>query len=505
MFGLVALFAPLVVPAQPALTVYNQNFAVVRDRVPLDLKIGENLAAFDRATLHVEPDSVVLRDPSGQVALQILEQSYRADPASEALMLSLFEGRTLRFLVKGSAGDDRVIEGRVVRSGYVPNVMAAQRYGQRFYQTQMAMAGGWGGGQGGGSPIIEVDGELRFSLPGEPMFPALADDTVLRPTLTWRLASDRVARLDAELSYVTGGLTWEAAYNLVSSERGDTLDLVGWVTIDNQSGTTFADAKIKLMAGDVSKLRAEQDGDMMLALTRSGALLGAPAGEVVEKAFDEFHLYTLPRAVTLRNRETKQVEFFRATGVKSRTVYVYSGAHIDPQRYRHYAADNIRDDRDYGATSHPKVHVCREFENTEENGLGLPLPMGRTRFYRGDTADGALEFTGENRIQHTPEGETLRIYTGDAFDLIGERRRLDYVLRVAEREAEETFEIKVRNRKQEPVEVRVAERLYRWMNWTLVENSVPFEKMDDRNIEFRVMLAPGEEKTVSYRVRYDWK
>ncbi len=291
----------------------------------------------------------------------------------------------------------------------------------------------------------------------------------------------------------------------MSSEKGDTLDLVGWVTIDNQSGTTFPDAKLKLMAGDVGKLRSEWDGDMLPGLTRSGAPSGAPMGVVTEKAFDEFHLYSLPRAVTLRNKETKQVEFFRATGVKSRTVYIYHGAHIDPQRYGHYAADNIRDDRDYGAASHAKVWVCREFENTKENGLGLPLPKGRTRFYRGDEADGALEFTGENQIDHTAEGETVRVYTGNAFDLVGERRRLDYVLRHSEREAEEAFEIKVRNRKKEPVEVRVTERLYRWMNWTLTENSAPFEQMDDRNIEFRVTLAPGEEKIVSYRVRYDWK
>ena len=503
---LAASFLPLVSSAQTALTVYNQSFAVVRERIPLELAKGENAVAFDRATLHVEPDSVVLRDPSGKVALRVLEQSYRADTASQGLMLSLFEGKTLKFLAKNADGGERVVMGKVIRSGYAPNVEAAQRYGQRFYQTQMAMAGGWGGNQGGGAPIIEVDGELRFSLPGEPIFPALADDTVLRPTLTWKLASDRAAKLDAELGYVSGGMSWEAAYNLISPEKGDTLDLVGWVTIDNQSGKTFADSKVKLMAGDVSKLQPGSDNGMKLRESALGAVrFDADVLPVTEKAFDEFHLYSLPRPVTLRNRETKQVEFLRAAGVKSKTVYVYHGVSIDWQRYQHYNSESIRNDRDYGTKSNPKVWVYREFKNTKENGLGVPLPKGRTRFYRGDEADGALEFTGENAIDHTPEGETVRVYTGDAFDLVGERKRVAYQLSNNHDQLEEAFEIRVRNRKKEPVEVRVAERLYRWMNWTLLENSDPYVKTDDRNIEFRVTLAPDEERVVTYRVRYDWK
>jgi hypothetical protein len=503
---LAAVLAPCSASAQSALTIYNQNFAVVRETVPLDLTRGVNAVTFDRATLHVEPDSVVLRDPKGKVALRILEQSYRADTASQPLMLSLFEGKELKFLARNPDGSERVVRGKVIRSGYTPNVEAAQRYGQGFYQRQMAMGGGWGGNQGGGSPIIEVDGELRFSLPGEPIFPSLADDTVLRPTLTWQLHSDRASKLDAELGYVSGGLSWEAAYNLVSPEKGDTLEIVGWVTLDNQSGKTFADAKVKLMAGDVSKLVPNEGnvGALRMRASHDGFAASAPA-PVTEKAFDEFHLYSLPRPVTLRNRETKQVEFLRASGVKSQTVYVYNGASIDPRRYNGWNQESVRNDRDYGTQSNPKVWVYREFKNTKENGLGVPLPKGRTRFYRGDEADGALEFTGENALDHTPEGETVRIYTGDSFDLVGERKRTDYKLNNRNDELEEAFEIRLRNRKKESVEVRVAERLYRWINWTLVENSDAYVKTDDRNIEFRVTLAPDEEKVVTYRVRYDWK
>ena len=496
----VALF-PFSLAAGPALTIYNQNFAVVRETIPLDLKAGVNAVTFAEATLHLEPDSVVLRDPSGKVDLSILEQSYRADTLSQGLLLSLYEGQEIDFIVSRDpvSGKESRVRGKIIRSGYIPNTGAASRYGQQFYQAQQ-LAGNW---QGGGSPIIEVDGQLRFSLPGEPVFPSVTDDAILKPQLSWQLSSAKRAKVDAELSYITGGMSWEAAYNLIAPEKGDTLDIVGWVTIDNQSGKTFDTATIKLMAGDVSKLQPQQPG-YARAMSAGYAMDAKENSAVTEKAFDEFHLYSLPRPATLRNRETKQVEFLRAAGVKAATLYIYNGAAIDRNRYNGWGDENIRNDRDYGTKSNRKVWVMREFKNTKENSLGLPLPKGRTRFYRQDDADNRLEFTGENTIDHTPEGETVRIYTGDAFDVVGERKRTDYKLLNRESRLEEAFEITLRNRKKEPVEVRVTERLYRWVNWTIMTSSDPYVKTDARNVEFRVMLKPDEEKVITYRVGYDW-
>jgi hypothetical protein len=498
----ILLAVALPVPAgadAPALTIYNRDFAVVRERIPLDLKPGANAVSFAGATVHLEPDSVVLRDPGGRVRLQVLEQSFRADTISQALLLHLNEGKEIDFQRRRADGGVDVVRGTIVRSGYVPNTGAMSRFGAQFTQRQQAL-GSWQGGAG--SPIVRVDGTLQFSLPGEPRFPELGSDAILYPTLTWQLASDRAARLDAELSYVTGGMRWEAAYNLVAPEKGDVLDIVGWVTLDNQSGKTFENAAIKLMAGDVSKVQLQQpDAYRAMGMLAERASAGTP---VTEKAFDEFHLYTLARPATLRNREMKQVEFLRGERVKASTLYVYNGAAVDWRRYQGWAAEQIRNDRDYGTRSNPKVWVMREIANTKENGLGLPLPAGRTRFYRRDD-DGRLEFTGENTIDHTPQGETLRIYTGDAFDIVGERKRTDYRLDNALNRMEEAFEIRIRNRKKEPVRVRVAERLYRWMNWEIVEKSEPFEKTDAQNVEFTVAVAPDEEKVVRYRVRYDWK
>ncbi len=496
-FSALLAASALAAAAQSSLTIYNQNFAVVRERVPLDLKAGDNLVTCSGVTVHLEPDSVVLRDPAGKVALRILEQNYRSDTISQGLLLSLYEGKELDFLVRDATGKESTVKGKVVRSGYVPNATGGQSYGQNFYQQQQAMQAATG------QPIVEVDGKLRFSLPGEPIFPALSDDAILKPMLTWKFASDKAVKVDAELSYITGGMRWEAAYNLIAPEKGDTLDLVGWITIDNQSGKTFDNATIKLMAGDVSKLQPAGDQGYY-SETLAGARLKDMAEVVTEKAFDEFHLYSLPRPATLHDRETKQVEFIRANGIKARTTYLYNGAAIGPQ-FRGWNPEMIRNNRDYGTQSNPKVWVVKEFENSEANGLGQPLPKGRTRFYRRDAADGRLEFTGENMIDHTPKDETVKIYTGDAFDLVGERKRTDYQLNNRQDQAEEAFEIRLRNRKAEAVEVRVVERLYRWANWDIVQKSNDFTKTDAQAVEFRVSVPANGETVVTYRVRYNWQ
>jgi len=473
--SLAGLMAQAVFGTQPALTIYNQDFAVVRDTVPLDLKSGVNNVRYADATARVEPDSVILRDPVGKHTLQIWEQNYRNDPVTQELLLSLFEGKTIDFQnirLKDNTQSRELIPGKIIRSGHVP---------------------------GGGSeqPIIEVNGKLQFTLPGTPLFPDLGDDTVLQPTLNWLLQSDKPGKFDAEVGYITGGFTWEADYNLVSPEKGDTVDLIGWVTMNNQSGKTFRDAKIKLMAGDVNKIQPQiypaAAGRMMKAINMAEA---EPA--VTEKAFDEFHLYTLARPTTLRDRETKQVEFARATEVKAPVIYVYDGAESG---YRFYGG--LIQDRGYGTQCNKKVRVMREFVNAETNHLGIALPKGKLRFYRRD-ADSQMEFVGEDMIDHTPRNETIRVTTGNSFDLVGERKQTNFRVDTSDKWLDESFEIKLRNRKKEPVEIRVVEHLYRWNNWDITTKSDDFKKMDSQTIEFRVPVKPDEERTVTYTVHYSW-
>jgi hypothetical protein len=429
--------------------------------------------------------------------LQVLEQNYRNDPVSQELLLSLHEGKTIEFETDLGWGQKKVVSGKVVRSGYMPHSQQAmQRYGQAYYQSQMTMAAGTQ------QPIIEVEGKLQFSLPGRPVFPTLTDNTILKPQIAWKLNSDKAAKFEAELAYVTGGMSWEADYNIVAPENSDVLDFIGWVTMDNQSGKTFENAKIKLMAGDVSKI---QPGERALGyLARDEmAMKSAAAPTVTEKSFEDYHLYTLARPATLRDRETKQVEFIRAGGVKSQRIYVYDGLKIDWNQYRGLRMENFRNNQDLGAEMETKVAVMREFKNSEANHLGMPLPKGRVRFYKQDN-DKQLEFTGENTIDHTPKDETVRIYTGNAFDLVGERRRTNFKVDSNNHWVDESFEIKLRNHKKEAVEIRVVEHLFRWYNWEISEKTDAFEKKNAQTMEIKAQLKPDEEKTIRYTVHYSW-
>ncbi len=462
------------VSADPALTIYNQNFAVVRDTVPLDLKAGINEASFASMTALAETDSVILRDSAGKVKFQILEQAYRNDPVSSGLMLKLNEGKTIDFFAHEPNKPDRTVQGTIIRSGYSPGGLAA---------TQ---------------PIIKVNDKLQFSLPGEPIFPALGDDTILNPTLSWTINAAEPAKFDAEIAYVTGGLSWQSDYNIVAADKGDTIDIVGWITFNNQSGTAFKQAKVKLMAGDVNKVQPQPLRALGARMIGGAMAMEAAEPTVSEKAFDEFHLYTIARPVTLRDQETKQVEFIRGTGVNAPKIYVYDGATMT------YGAWNyFRGEGDYGVPTNKKVWTLREFKNSKENNLGMALPKGRLRFYSRDD-DGSLQFTGENNIDHTAKDETIRVYLGNSFDIVGERRRTEYKVDSSNHRMDETFEVKLRNHKKEAVEVRVVEHLSRFDNWELKQKSTDFRKLDSHNIEFPVTIKADEEKIVTYQVHYTW-
>jgi len=471
----------------PALTIYNQNFFVAREYLPMDLRAGVNHVDFAGIAAHLEPDSVILRDPNGR-ALQILEQNYRNDPISQELLLSFYEGKTIDFLVQRGEKQETV-KGKIIRSGYIPSSSYAGGYQQPSY-TQ---------------PLIEVDGILRFGLPGQPLFPSLTGDSILKPTLSWLLETNDPGKFNAEVSYVSGGMSWQADYNLVVSDKSnakfDVLDMIGWVTMRNQSGKTFENARIKLLAGDVNKLQLPASAGALYEAENKAMRADAMAPVVREKSFDEFHLYTLQRPTTLHDQETKQVEFVRATSIHGQRIYVYDGAQI--AQYGYYNAEQIRNEPSYGTQSNPKVYVMEEFKNADTNHLGIPLPKGKLRFYRRDT-DGHLEFVGENTIDHTPKDETIRVYTGNAFDVVGERKRTNFHVDSRNNWMDETFEIKVRNHKKEAVNVRVVEHLYRWTNWKLIEQSHPSRKTDAQTAEFPVTIAPDGEEVITYTVHYSW-
>jgi hypothetical protein len=460
-----------------ALTIYNTDLAVVRATVDLDLKQGANEVTTTKVTSQLEPDSVVLRDPAEKHPVQVIEQNYDAALASQPWMLQKYEGQTIDFqVVRGDKME--VVQGKILRAP------AAD-------------------GSDGSSPLVEVNGKMQFELPGLPLFPASTDGLLLKPTLRWQIFSKEAAHFPAELSYLTRGFHWNATYNIVASEGEastsgeEAMDLVGWVTISNQSGTDFIDTRVKLMAGNVnvSQPRARV---MMKSMAVNGALATAPA-EVTQKAFDDFHLYDLNRQVTLKDRETKQIEFLSATSIPVLRKYVYDGAQGLPYGYSEsaYTQDN------FGLQNSKQVRVEQEFVNNKQNHLGLPLPAGTMRFYRRDT-DGQMEFVGENTINHTPEGEKVRLTTGSAFDVTGERKRTNFKINAAGRTIDESYSITVKNAKDKPVNVDVVEHLFRAANWDVVEKSADFTKTDSSTVTFPISVPAHGQQAISYTVHYSW-
>lgn len=455
-----------------ALTIYNQDLAVVRATVDLDLKSGNNEVTTTKVTSQLEPDSVVLRDPTDRHTVQIEEQNYDAAIATQAWMLQKYEGRTIDFqVVRGDKVE--TVQGKILRAD-----------------------------ASGSEPLIDVNGKMQFSLPGMPLFPASTDGLLLKPTLRWEIYSEDGAQFPAELSYLTHGFNWNATYNVVAAKAdaagsgNEPVDIVGWVTISNNSGTDFTDAKVKLMAGDVAFAQSYMAKAANMQVVSGG--IAAPA-RVTQKAFDDFHLYDLNRQVTLKDRETKQIEFLRATGVPVTRKYVYDGAENLP--YGGYGGLYL--DSGLGLTSSKQVHIEQEFANSKQNHLGMPLPAGIMRFYRSDT-DGQMEFVGESSIDHTPEGAKVKLSTGTAFDVTGERKRTEFHVDSQERTIDESYKITVKNAKDKPVKVEVLEHLFRAANWDIVEKSANFEKQDSSNVIFPVTVPAHGQQQVSYTVHYSW-
>jgi hypothetical protein len=313
------------------------------------------------------------------------------------------------------------------------------------------------------------------------MFPNVPENLIAKPTLVWLVNATGSGSRTLETAYLTGGMNWRADYVLAVDAAEETAGLQGWVTIDNQSGAGYQDALLKLVAGDVHQAPAE---DLVAMEARAKPMRQAPAG-MVQEAFFEYHLYTLPRRTTLKQNQTKQVQLLDAPRIALGKEYVLRGGGgyfrgpwrpVDPRE---------------------KVQVFLKFKNAEAAGLGQPLPKGVVRVYKRDTA-GSPQFIGEDRIDHTPKDEEVRLELGNAFDLAAERRQTDFS-RIADNVFESAYEVKLRNHKDVSVTVRVIEPL--GGDWTMLQNSHPFKKTGAFEAEFQVAVAPGQEAVLSYRVR----
>ena len=447
------------------------GYALVREERDFTLKPGRNVLRVNDVPAFIDPTTVSfasLTDPRGT---RVVEQNFEFDLTNSTKLLS-------RYL-------DREIAVEMVRGNNVETVTG----------TLVGMQGGL--------TLKLADGSVRI-LPGHSSvkLPGLPGGLISKPTLVWEVDSSQAGAHKTRFTYQTKGMTWWTDYNLTYSEGGNgtcKVDVAAWVTIVNQSGATFADAKLKLIAGDVQRAPAQ----------RYPQALAAPAAKMAremkdeafaEKAFFEYHLYTLGRPATITNNSTKQIELFpTAPGVGCQKALVYQG------QLGSYYYGGLNLDRNYGSTSNKKVDVYLRLKNSKANGLGVPLPAGKIRVSKLDEADGALEFIGEDLIDHTARDETVQVKLGSAFDIVGERRQVDFRIDTNAKWIEEDIEVKVRNQKpDEAVTVLVKENMYRWSNWTVLRRTHDFTRDDSRTIVFPVRLAPKAEGVVRYTVRYTW-
>jgi hypothetical protein len=459
------------------------GYGVVRETRSVELEKGENALRFTGVAAGIDPTTVSFKSLTAPDATTVLEQDYEFDLVGADKVLEKYLGREITVRPKG-------------QPEVVATLLAAEP-GMLVLQEPANGSGGGGNppGQGQGIRLIARGQDLT-----EIALPKLPAGLITRPTLVWKVATEKAGKHDVRVSYQTDGLTWRADYNLVVAKDASKADLGAWVSLLNESGATYPNARLKLVAGDVQRVQPPRPMFRRGVAVAPMAAAAAPAFE--EKAFFEYHLYTLTRPTTLADRSTKQIELFPAReGVPVERSYVYDGR---PDHVRTFNAPSPNVDRNFGAQSNTKVDVFLSVKNTEENRLGLPLPAGRVRVYQRDEADAALEFVGEDTISHTPKGEKVKVRLGSAFDVVGERKQTSFQANTNARTIIESFSVTVRNHKTEPVRVVIKETLFRWATWTITQQSDPFEKQDARTIHFTVDLPPDGSKTVNYTVRYTW-
>jgi hypothetical protein len=467
------------------LTVYNQNLSLIREERTILLPKGTSSviipdipATIDGTSLHF----VSKTDPQG---VRVLEQNYQYDLVHQAKVLEKYIGKEVEFVrLDESTKKEYSVRGILLSTGY----QSMPRYGMNP-ETFNAIGG----------MIAEVNGKIEINPIGRLILPELPEGLILKPQLEWLVTSAKEGEQKTEISYLAGQLSWLANYVAVLNKDDNRIDLTGWVTLSNNSGTTFKNAGLKLVAGDVNMVREEFDRSMKMARTMD--MVAAAEPQFKQTDLFEYKLYSLQRRTDLRDNETKQIELTSGKDVKAAKLFIYDGL-SDNWRYwmNNYS---YRNQGTFGQQSNQKVGVYVTFRNDEKSGLGMPLPKGKVRVYKRDD-DGKEQFVGEDGIDHTPKDEEIKLYLGNAFDIVGERVQKDFKSFASGRVVEETIEIKVRNHKTTPVEVMVYEHPWRWSEWEITKSSLNHEKVDQSTIRFPVRVGKDEEKVVTYTIRYSW-
>ncbi|MFQ5963610.1 MAG: DUF4139 domain-containing protein [Candidatus Scalinduaceae bacterium] len=431
-------------------TVYNNNLGLVKDTREVLLPLGEGELRFMDVASHIMPVTVHAKSLNYPEGFSVLEQNYEYDLINSNKLLDKYVGKKIKIIVWNEFQD---------RKETVEAILLSNNQGQ----------------------IYKINDEIFLGHPGIKVLPEIPLNLIAKPTLTWFCNSKSETAHNLEVSYLTNNISWKADYVLVLNEDDTSADLSGWITLDNKSGATYENARLKLIAGDVhrAKGRIEDRAYLMKEMRAAGV------AQFEEKAFFEYHIYDMQRKTTIKDKQTKQVSLLEATGARvQKELIVYGIKSYFTRLYR---------DQDRKQT----VNVYVKFKNSKDNNLGMPLPEGIMRLYKKDDKK-SLQFIGEDRISHTPKDEEIRLKIGKAFDVVAERIQTDYK-QITTRLYESEWEITLRNHKEKEILVGIVEPLFG--NWNLMSNSHPYKKVDAFTIRFDVEVPKDKEVKVKYRVR----
>jgi hypothetical protein len=460
---------------EAALTVYNNNLALVRETRRVELPRGTVVLRYADVAQQIRPETVYIRDAQDPTAFTVLEQNYKYDLLTPSRLLELYVERDLSLVRTNPAtGDEQTVEARLLSTGSAPTS------GYGYYATSYVDPY---------SAMYLTEEGITWGDVGRPVFPEVPPNFVQRPTLEWLLDSPRGGARTIETTYLSYGMSWSADYVLVLTDDEKQGDLAGWVTLQNDAGLALRNARLQLVAGDVNIQQQYYGyGDNMEGWGRGGGYAYDGNTGFQESGMFEYHLYTLGRPTDVANKEQKQIELLGADAVPMEkkfrlegNSYYFVGQYSTP-------IQNLQTD------------VYLEFVNAQSAGLGIALPAGVIRVYKAD-ASGAQQFIGEDNVEHTAREERVKLRLGQAFDIAAERRQTDYEI-LSSNLYESTWEIKIRNRKTETIVVEVLEPMAG--DWTIVSKSHEYVKESARLVRFDITCPPDQEVVLTFRVRTEY-
>lgn len=438
-------------------TVYNSDLSLVRDVRDLDLPGGTFQLKFMDIAASVNPATVHIRSLNDPTQLSVLEQNYEYDLLDPAKLLAKYVGREVTLMRPGAKdGEQEEVKATLIADN--------------------------------DGPVWRIGNDIVTGFnPSGIRFPELPDNLYDRPTLLWTLDNCGAQKQKLEVSYLAGKLSWKADYVLNVSRDESKADLDGWITLVNDSGTAFQNARLQLVAGDLHRVPAAAQAKATDIFAQTGVAPAPPPFQ--EEAFSEYHLYTLDRRTSVMNNETKQISLLNASSIPVEKTYV-----VDGRDY--YYRSSLRT----GLPIKDPVQVYYKFKNSEKSSLGMPLPAGTVRVYQAD-AQGDTLFAGEDRIDHTPKDEDISLHVGNAFDVVAERKETDYQ-KIAGNVYEMEYEITVRNHKETPVTVEVNEPI--GGDWEMLSSTYKWTKTTAFAAQFSVPVDKDGTSVLHYRVRVRW-